>query len=51
MKSFIEDFNAELSIENTQSVDPSYLVADLCQDFVMIHLFEDGEWVDVPCRT
>ncbi|KAL2065449.1 hypothetical protein VTL71DRAFT_3119 [Oculimacula yallundae] len=40
---FINDFNNDIrNREKTKDLDPFYLAADLCQDFVTIHPFRDG---------
>lgn len=43
MQRFITDFNEDVSNrEKSGEMDPFYLAADICQDFVMIHPFSDG---------
>ncbi|PVH87059.1 Fic-domain-containing protein [Cadophora sp. DSE1049] len=43
MDIFIDDFNKDIeNRENTKHLDPFYLAADVCQDFVTIHPFRDG---------
>lgn len=40
---FINDFNGDIrNREETKNLDPFYLAADVCQDFVTIHPFRDG---------
>ncbi|XMA10342.1 hypothetical protein WAI453_003133 [Rhynchosporium graminicola] len=43
MQRLISDFNEDIeNREKHQEMDPFYLAADICQDFVMIHPFKDG---------
>ena len=43
MDKFVEGFNADVhNREQTKELDPFYLAADACQDFVTIHPFRDG---------
>lgn len=43
MQIFIDGFNLDIQEGETNGkLDPFYLAAELCQDFVTIHPFEDG---------
>ncbi|KAH7418462.1 fido domain-containing protein [Cadophora sp. MPI-SDFR-AT-0126] len=43
MNIFIDDFNKDIeNRDHTKHLDPFYLAADVCQDFVLIHPFRDG---------
>ena len=43
MEKFVEGFNDDVrDREQIQELDPFYLAADACQDFVTIHPFRDG---------
>ena len=42
MEGFVKAFNDDVRDEKSGILDPFYLAADICQDFVMIHPFPDG---------
>lgn len=43
MRTLIKDFDDDVyARENSGNIDPLYLAADICQDFVVIHHFSDG---------
>lgn len=43
MRKLVQDFNEDVySREGSGKLDPFYLAADICQDFVTIHPFADG---------
>lgn len=43
MQKLIDGFNLDIKErESSKELDPFFLAADICQDFVMIHPFEDG---------
>ena len=43
MATFMKDFNKDItSRERSGSLDPWFVAADICQDFIMIHPFADG---------